>query len=61
MRLKENYDIEFEIFESGFKRYEIAHVIGIDESNFSRWFQKPLSDERKKKVRDAIKTLKKRK
>lgn len=54
-----NLDIKYEILKSGFKNYEIAEKIGMYHTNFSVWFRTEMSEERKNKIRAAIKELEK--
>lgn len=50
--------MQMTIRESRFFKYEIAGKIGISEVAFSQWFRKELTEEKKAKIINAIKELK---
>lgn len=49
--------IKKQIKDNGFKQYQVASVIGIHESNFSRWFRKEMTQEQKLQILNALKKL----
>lgn len=53
-------DIKKAIAESGRKKYEIAHAIGITDTYFSKLLRFPdeLSEEKKQQIINAIQMLK---
>ena len=53
-----NVEVRRAIFESDFKKYQIAEKIGIKCYTFSKWLQTEMSSERKARVLDAINKLK---
>lgn len=53
-----NVDIRAQIEKKRLKYYEVAEVVGIDESTLSKWMRKELDGERRKRVLDAIRKLK---
>lgn len=46
------------IRESRFFHYEIADTLGINETAFSKWFRKEISDEQLQQIEGAISKLK---
>lgn len=54
---KFNKDIREMITESGLHFYEVAAVIGVDNSVLSKWLRFPLRTDRKQKILDAIEKL----
>lgn len=53
-----NMEVRQAIEKKRLKYYEVAEAIGVDACTLSKWMQKELSDERKKRVLDAIRKLK---
>ncbi|MBP2641888.1 MAG: hypothetical protein H6Q66_2839 [Firmicutes bacterium] len=41
----------------GYKKYEVAELLGITEFTFSRWLRKELKPEQKLMILDAIKKM----
>lgn len=56
-----NADIRFELIAAGVKHYEAAEAIGVSAEHFSRMLRHELTGEQKKRVRAAIKKVKKAK
>lgn len=52
-----NLQIRSAIWESGFKKYQIAEKMGITENSFSRLFRQELSAEQGRRVYAAIDEL----
>ena len=52
-----NADIRRRIKKSGLKHYEIAYVCGISDVRFCQWLHRPLTDEHRRRVIDAIDKL----
>lgn len=40
-------------------KWQIAKVIGIHETAFSKWFREELTEEQKKRIFDAVEVIKK--
>ncbi|RGI31857.1 LacI family DNA-binding transcriptional regulator [Melissococcus sp. OM08-11BH] len=55
----ENQEVRTYIAINLLKYWEVANKIGISDATFSRWLRTPLSEERKKRVLEAIEELKK--
>lgn len=55
-----NEMIKGKIRESRVRQYEIAEYLGIDEGNFSKWFRKPLTEEKETQIIEAIKAIRER-
>lgn len=53
-----NSQIKEIIKQSRFFNYEIAEAIGISEISFSKWFRKPINEEKKNMILCAIEKLK---
>ena len=53
-----NIDIRTEIEKKRLRFYEVADEIGINTCTFSRWLQRELTEEKKKRVLDAIARIK---
>lgn len=49
-----NMEVRQAIEKKRLKYYEVADAIGVDACTLSKWMQKELSDERKKRVLKAI-------
>lgn len=49
-----NRDIQIRIMSSGLMKWQIAEVIGIADTTFSKWLRKPLTPERRGQVLEAI-------
>ena len=54
----ENIDVRYEIMKSGLKNYQVATMLGVTETTFSRWLRTELTAEKKKEVLEAIKASK---
>ena len=54
-----NLDIRNKIRECRLRHYEVAAQIGISETTFCVWLRHELTDERKKRVLEAIDQLSK--
>lgn len=55
---EQNTDIRKAITESGLKKYEIAHAIGVTDSWFSKMLRFELPEEKKNQIISAIHQLK---
>ena len=55
---EQNVDIRDAIAESGLKKYEIAHAIGVTDAWFSKMLRFELPAERKTQIFNAIEQLK---
>lgn len=53
-----NQDIRQEITASGFRYWQVADKLGMNDGNFSRLLRFELPDEKKEKIRSAIAELK---
>ena len=53
-----NIEVRQAIEKKRLKYYEVAQAIGIDACTLSKWLQKELTEERKKRVMDAINNYK---
>jgi len=53
-----NQDIKQEITEAGFKLWQIAEALNINDGNFSRKLRKELTAEEKEHIRSIIAELK---
>ncbi len=53
-----NQDIRQEITQSGFRYWQVADKLGMNDGNFSRLLRFELPDEKKAKIRCAIAELK---
>jgi DNA-binding LacI/PurR family transcriptional regulator len=53
-----NIEIRTAIEKKRLRFYEVADEIGINTCTFSRWLQRELSEEKKKRVLDAIARIK---
>lgn len=53
-----NKDIRTAIEKAGVKHYEVASILSIHETTFTRWLRTELSTERKEMVFEAIKAAK---
>lgn len=56
MRLN-NIEVRTAIEKKRLKYYEVAEKVGITQVTFSQWLQRELSDERKKRVLEAIEKM----
>ena len=54
----ENTDVRYEIMKSGLKNYQVATMLGVTETTFSRWLRTELPAEKKKEILEAIKASK---
>lgn len=52
-----NATIRNEILNNSLKYWQVADMVGISDTTFSKWLRKPLSDERKARVERAINEL----
>ena len=50
-----NTDVRYEIMKSGLKNYQVATMLGVTETTFSRWLRTELPADRKQKILEAIK------
>ncbi len=50
-----NFEVRQAIRESGLCAYQVAELIGISETSFSRLMRRELTPERKKQILTAIK------
>lgn len=55
---EQNADVKQAIAESGFRKYEIAHAMGITDAWFSKLLRYELPAEKKNQIMAAIKQLK---
>ena len=53
-----NTEIRNAISNAGLRHWQVADAAGISEATLCVWLRKPLSDEREKRVNDAINLLK---
>lgn len=53
-----NTDIRYEIMKSGLKNYQVAAMLGVTETTFSRWLRTELPAEKKKEILEALKASK---
>lgn len=49
-----NQDIRLAIYKSGKRQYEVAEILGMQESNFSALLRKDLTPEQREKILQAI-------
>lgn len=54
---KPNKEIREAIEKKRVKYYEVAEALGISTTYFSKLLQRPVSDERKKEILKAIKSI----
>lgn len=52
---EKNKEIRIAMVEAGIKQYQLADMIGVNETVFSRWMRKEMTEERKNLCLDAIK------
>ncbi len=55
---EQNVDIRNAIIESGLKKYQIAHAIGVTDAWFSKMLRFELPAEKKNQIINAIQQLK---
>lgn len=55
--MQQNQKIRTQIKNSRLMMWEVAQKIGIADSTFSKWLRTTLSDDKCKRVEDAIKEL----
>ena len=53
-----NTDLRYEIMKSGLKNYQVATMLGVTETTFSRWLRTELPAEKKKEILEALKASK---
>lgn len=53
-----NMDIRTAIMQKGLKNYQVAMLMGVSETTFSKWLRNELPAEKKKEVLEAIKASK---
>lgn len=53
-----NENIRKEINDNRIFNYEIAEILEIPESTFSKWFRKEMSIEQKEQIKKAIQKIK---
>ena len=53
--MRTNKEIREALKQSGIKQYELADMIGVNETVFSRWMRKEMTEERKNLCLEAIK------
>lgn len=53
----ENEDIRGQILFNRLRHWEVAEKVGISDGRLSVWLRTPLSDDRKKRVENAIQEL----
>ncbi len=51
----ENMEIRIEMTRHGLKQWQVANLLGVSESVFSRMLRKELSEEEKERILKAIK------
>ena len=54
----ENMDIRTAIMAAGLRNYMIADQMEIQESNFSRMLRRPISEDQRRRVYEAIEHVK---
>lgn len=52
-----NENIRQEISDNRIFNYEIAEVLGIPESTFSKWFRKEMTKEQKESIQKAMQRI----
>lgn len=52
--MEKNQDIRALLKKSRVRHYEVADVMGVDRTTFSRWLQKEMTPSRKQSVREAV-------
>ncbi|MDD5014656.1 MAG: hypothetical protein PHW73_06075 [Atribacterota bacterium] len=52
--MKPNVELECEILKAGFKKYEIAEMLGITDATFSRKLRKQLPRDEQQKILHII-------
>lgn len=52
-----NEKIRSEIKKSGFPKWQIASVVGIADTTFSKWLRKEMGEEKQVAIRTAIEKL----
>jgi len=53
-KTKCNEEIRKKIADAGFMQYQLAYAMGVSKYTLNSWLQIPLTEERKKKILDAI-------
>ena len=53
-----NLEIRSAISNAGLRHWQVADAVGISEATLCVWLRRPLSNEREKRVTDAINQLK---
>ena len=53
-----NTDIRYEIMKRGLKNNQVATMLGVTETTFSRWLRTELPAEKKKEILEALKASK---
>lgn len=54
MTKQTNIEIRMAMTKAGLKQYELADMVGVNETVFSRWMRKELNEERKNLCLEAI-------
>lgn len=57
--MENNIEIRNAIFSNNIKKWEIANMLGVTDSTFSRMLRTEMSEETKKKILDIIKNYRK--
>jgi ribosome-binding protein aMBF1 (putative translation factor) len=53
---KKNVEVRVAMAEAGLKQYELAELIGVNETVFSRWMRKDMDEDKKNRCLDAIRS-----
>ena len=53
-----NTDLRCEILKSGLKNYQVATMLGVTETTFSRWLRTELPAEKKQEILKAMESIK---
>lgn len=53
-----NIDIRMEIMKRGLKNYQVATMLGVTETTFSRWLRTELPPEKKQEILKAMESIK---
>lgn len=53
-----NIDIRMEIMKRGLKNYQVAELVGVTETTFSKWLRTELPPEKKQEILKAMESIK---
>ena len=57
MIAKGNEELRERLYRKNIKLWQIGAVVGVSEMTVIRWFQEPLTDERREKINQAIEQI----